>query len=165
MLDLLRRTAQAMAIPVWSVEIEMGPSQFDFTFASADPMTIAELAVNFRTMVKEICHSRGLHASFMAKPNLPHAAANGWHIHQSVIDTRSGANLFEPEDGRMSEFAGHWLAGLLEHASASCLLTTPTVNGYKRYAPYQLVPNRIGWGHDNRGAKVRAITAAGDPAS
>ena len=165
-LDLLRRSAQAMDMPVWSVEIEMGPSQFEFTFAPDDPMAIAEMAVNFRTMVKEVCHGRGLHASFMAKPKLPHAAANGWHVHQSVVDRRTGANLFTPEQsGELSAFAGHWLAGLLEHAAASCLLTTPTVNGYKRYAPYQLAPNRIGWGDDNRGAMVRMIAAAGDPAS
>ncbi len=166
LLDLLRRTAQAMGMSVWSVEIEMGPSQFEFTFAPGDPMAIAEMAVNFRTMVKEVCHAHGLHASFMAKPKLANAAANGWHIHQSVVDRRTGENLFVPEQaGKLSGFAGHWLAGLLEHAPASCLLTTPTVNGYKRYAPYQLAPNRIGWGEDNRGAMVRTITAVGDAAS
>ncbi|MEM7376781.1 MAG: glutamine synthetase, partial [Pseudomonadota bacterium] len=46
-----------------------------------------------------------------------------------------------------------------------CLLTTPTVNGYKRYGEYQLAPNGIGWGTDNRGAMVRSVTAPGDPAS
>lgn len=164
-LDLLRRTAQDFGMPVRSVEIEMGPSQFEFTFAPADPMSVADMAVNFRTLVKEVCHRKGLHASFMAKPNLPNAAANGWHIHQSISDPE-GNNLFAPEQGEtLSPLASAWIAGLLEHAAASCIATTPTVNGYKRYKPYELAPNRIGWGTDNRGAMVRALMDVGDPAS
>ena len=165
LLDLLRRTAQSMGMPVRSVEIEMGPSQFEFTFAPGDPMTIADMAVTFRTMVKEVCHREGLLASFMARPRLPNAASNGWHVHQSVTDA-SGRNLFTPgADGALTPTASGWMAGLLRHAAASCIATTPTVNGYKRYTAYQLAPNRIGWGEDNRGAMLRALLVPGDPAS
>ena len=165
LLDKLRRAAQVMGMPVRSVEIEMGPSQFEFTFAPGDPMTIADMAVNFRTMVKEVCHREGLLASFMARPRLPNAASNGWHIHQSVTDAE-GRNLFTPAaDGELTPTARSWIAGLLRHAAASCIATTPTVNGYKRYTAYQLAPNRIGWGEDNRGAMLRALLAPGDPAS
>ncbi len=166
LLDLLRRTAQGMNMPVRSVEIEMGPSQFEFTFAPADPMTIADMAVNFRTMVKEVCFKRGLHATFMAKPRLPNAAANGWHIHQSLVDTKTGSNQFMPQiDQTPPPIAENWIAGLLASAAESCLMTTPTVNGYKRYAPFQLAPNKIGWAHDNRGAMVRVLVALDDNAS
>ena len=165
LLDTLRRTAQSMGMPVRSVEIEMGPSQFEFTFAPGDPMTIADMAVNFRTMVKEVCDREGLLASFMARPRLPNAASNGWHIHQSVADA-SERNLFTPgADGALTPVAGGWIVGLLRHAAASCIATTSTVNGYKRYTVYLLAPNRIGWGEDNRGAMLRALLAAGDPAS
>ncbi|MBY4891307.1 glutamine synthetase family protein [Rhodobacteraceae bacterium N5(2021)] len=164
MLDRLRRAAQEMGMDVRSVEIEMGPSQYEFTFAPAGPGVTAEMAVNFRTLAKEICARYGLLASFMAKPALPNAAANGWHIHQSLCD-RTGINLFTPKTNELSDMAAHWIAGLLIHADACCLLTNPTVNSYKRFVPHQLAPNHIGWAHDNRGAMVRAITAAGDPAS
>jgi glutamine synthetase len=53
----------------------------------------------------------------------------------------------------------------LAYASESCLLTTPTINGYKRYRPHQLAPDRIQWARDNRGAMIRGLMAAGDPAS
>ena len=165
LLDLLRRTAEAMGMPVRSVEIEMGPSQFEFTFAPADPLTIADMAVNFRTMVKEVCHREGLLATFMAKPKLPNAAANGWHIHQSLTETATGRNVFMPDGDEIPEKAARWIAGLLAHAPASCIATTPTVNGYKRYTAYQLAPNRIGWGEDNRGAMIRALLSPGDGAS
>lgn len=165
LLDRLRRAAQAMGMPVRSVEIEMGPSQFEFTFAPGYPMTIADMAVNFRTMVKEVCHREGLLASFMARPRLPNAASNGWHIHQSLADA-DGRNLFAPgPDGALTPAASGWIAGLLRHAAASCIATTPTVNGYKRYTSYLLAPNRIGWAGDNRGAMLRTLLAPGDPAS
>lgn len=164
MLDRLRRAAEAMGMDVRSVEIEMGPSQFEFTFAPGCPSQIAETAVNFRTLAKEICARDGLLASFMPKPALPNAAANGWHIHQSLSDA-AGRNLFMPQGADLTETAVHWTAGLLAHAPACCLLTNPTVNSYKRFVPHQLAPNRIGWGVDNRGAMIRAITTPDDSAS
>ena len=155
-----------MGMPVRSVEIEMGPSQFEFTFDPADPLTIADMAVNFRTLVKEVCQREGLLASFMAKPKLPNVAANGWHIHQSIRDNKSGLNAFVSNaDGTPSRAASEWIAGLIANAPASCLLTSPTVNSYKRFAPYQLAPNKIGWGVDNRGAMIRALFDSDDASS
>jgi len=165
-LDQLRRAAQDLGLAVRSVEIEMGPSQFEFTFDPAGPMEQADALVMFRTMVKEVCARRGLHATFMPKPRVENAAASGWHIHQSVCDIKTGANLFMPNaDQNLTSQASGWIAGLLAHASESCLLTSPTVNGYKRYQPFQLAPNRIVWGHDNRGAMVRGLFGYGDAAS
>ena len=45
------------------------------------------------------------------------------------------------------------------------MLTTPTVNGYKRYRPHQLAPDRIQWARDNRGAMIRGLMTPGDTAS
>ena len=45
------------------------------------------------------------------------------------------------------------------------MLTTPTVNGYKRYQPQSLAPDRIVWGIDNKGAMVGAVGGPGDPAT
>lgn len=165
-LDTLRRHASAIGLPVRSVEIEMGPSQFEFTFDPADPLTQADTMVMFRSLVKQVCAARGLHASFMPKPRLENTAANGWHIHQSLQDRQSGHNMFTPgPDGALTDTASAWIAGLLEHAGASSLLIAPTVNSYKRYRPHQLAPNAIAWGRDNRGTMLRALFSPGNPAS
>ncbi|MGR3762006.1 glutamine synthetase family protein [Roseobacteraceae bacterium NS-SX3] len=165
-LDLLRRNAQGLGLAVRSAEIEMGPSQVEFTFEPADPMAQADAMVMFRTLVKEVCAREGMHASFMAKPRLKGAMASGWHVHQSLHDLSTGQNLFVPEcEDRLTPAASGWIGGLLEHAAAASLLAAPTVNSYKRYLPYQLAPNRIQWGEDNRGAMLRALMAPGDPAS
>lgn len=165
-LDLLRRNAQKLGLPVRSVEIEMGPSQVEFTFAPGSAMAQADAMVMFRTMVKEVCARNGLHASFMAKPRLAGAMASGWHVHQSLQDLATGRNLFMPEAaGMLTPPASGWMAGLLKYAAETSLLIAPTVNSYKRYLPFQLAPSRIGWGVDNRGAMLRALMQPGDAAS
>lgn len=165
-MDRLRRAALGIGLPVTSTEVEMGPSQFEFTFAPADPMKHADNLVMFRTLVKEVAAREGLHATFMCRPKVENAAASGWHLHQSLVRPDTGTNLFMPgADGEMPEIAGQWIAGLLAHARETCLLTNPTVTGYKRFQPFQLAPDRIAWGQDNRGAMIRALMTPGDPAS
>lgn len=157
-LDTIRTACTALGLPLRSIEVEMGPSQFEFTFSPADPLTQADNMVLFRAAVKAVCQRAGLHATFMSRPVLDNCAASGWHLHQSLVDRETGANLFEPAaDGALSQAASHWIAGLLDNAAACCVLTTPTVNGYKRYRPGQLAPDRLCWGMDNRGAMIRAI--------
>lgn len=164
-MDRLRRAADEIGLPVRSTEVEMGPSQFEFTFDPADPMTQADAMMMFRTLVKEVCAADGKHATFMCRPRVDNAAASGWHVHQSLISADTGGNLFASDHKGLTDLASQWIAGLLTHANESCLLTTPTVNGYKRYTQFQLAPDRIAWGLDNRGAMLRALIAPGDPAS
>jgi len=57
------------------------------------------------------------------------------------------------------------MAGLLAHARAAAAFSTPTLNGYKRYRPFSLAPDRAIWGRDNRGVMVRVLGGPGDPAT
>ena len=86
---------------------------------------------------------------------------------QSLRDRKTGANAFVSRDSGsdLSPLALHWLAGLLAHARAATAFTTPTLNGYKRYRPYSLAPDRAIWGRDNRGVMIRALAASDDPAT
>jgi glutamine synthetase len=90
--------------------------------------------------------------------------SSGWHLHQSLAD-RSGANAFTSGKDFLSATGKGFLGGLLAHASASAAFATPTLNGYKRYRPYSLAPERAIWGRDNRGAMLRVIGGPGDPAT
>ncbi len=165
-MDALRRASQALRLPVRSMEAEFGPSQFEFTFEPDAPLAHADAMMMFRFMVKQVCRRMGLHATFMCRPKLDNAIPSGWHLHQSVVDLASGENLFVPADSEaLSPTASGWIAGLLDHAAESCLLSTPTVNGYKRYQPFLLAPDRVQWARDNKGAMIRSLIRAGDPAS
>src|SRR5213078_4685029 len=102
----------------------------------------------------------GYHATFMCRPKLPNVMSSGWHLHQSL--RKNGVNAFMSEKEDLSETGKEFLAGLLAHARASSALSTPTINGYKRYRPYSLAPDRVIWGKENRGAMLRA---GGEPVS
>jgi len=166
-LDIIRRDIIALGLPLRSVEVEYGPSQCEFTFAPRKGLEPADNMVLFRSAVKQIARRHGYHATFMCRPKLPNVFASGWHLHQSLAARASGENAFmAKEDGAtLSAFGRHYLAGLLEHARASAVFTTPTINGYKRYRSYSLAPDRAIWGQDNRGVMIRVLGSANDPAT
>ncbi|MGI9318512.1 MAG: glutamine synthetase family protein [bacterium] len=165
-MDLIRRHATALNLPMRSLEAEFGPSQFEVTFHPGTALQIADNMILFRSMVKQVCRREGYHATFMCRPNLANTMGSGWHLHQSVIEIDSGRNQFMPEEGNtLSPLGAQWIAGILQHALESCLLSTPTINGYKRYQPFALAPDRVQWGKDNRGAMVRALCEPGNACS
>ncbi|MCU1403920.1 MAG: glutamine synthetase [Glaciihabitans sp.] len=157
----------SMDLPLRTLELEFGPSQLELTLDAGDAATVADDIVLVRTAVRQIARSLGYHATFMSRPVGAETASTGWHLHQSLCNLRTGANVFVPtEPGTaLSDTGRYYLGGLLEHATAAAAFSTPTVNGYKRYQPYSLAPDRILWGIDNKGAMVRAVGGAGDPAT
>lgn len=166
-LELIRSDVMALGLPLRSIEIEYGPSQCEFTFQPTVGLTPADTMVLFRSAVKQICHRHGYHATFMCRPRIPNVVSSGWHLHQSLVSRTTGENAFMPkEEGEMlSAFGRGYLAGLLEHARASTVFTTPTINGYKRYRSYSLAPDRANWARDNRGAMIRVLGGANEPAT
>ena len=170
-LEILRRDIVALGLPLRSVEVEFGPSQCEFTFAPRKGLEPADNMVLFRSAVKQIARRHGYHATFMCRPKLPNVFASGWHLHQSIVSRASGENLFMANETAkevgepLSAFGRAYLAGLLDHARASTVFTTPTINGYKRYRSYSLAPDRAIWGRDNRGVMIRVLGGAGDAAT
>jgi len=164
--EILRRDLQALGMPLRSLEVEIGPSQAEFTFAATANMEPADTMVLLRSAVKQICRRHGYHATFMCRPKLPNICSSGWHLHQSLRDRKTGVNTFIPAAGSpLSALAAHYVGGLLAHAPASAAFATPTLNGYRRYRPFALAPDRITWGEDNRGAMVRVLGRPDDPIS
>jgi glutamine synthetase len=165
--ELLRRDIQALDLPLRSLEVEFGPSQFEFTFSPKTGMETADAMILFRSAVKQICRRHGYHATFMCRPRIPNVMSSGWHLHQSLVDASTGRNAFMPaQPGQdLSDIGRHYLAGLLAHARGAAALSTPTINGYRRYRPYSLAPDRANWGRDNRGAMLRVLGGHGDPAT
>jgi glutamine synthetase len=164
--DILRRQSLALGLDLGSVEIEFGPSQVEFVFRPAQGIRSADDMILFRSAVKQICRRHGYHATFMCRPSFPNAMSSGWHLHQSVADTR-GRNVFAPDEpGQLlSRLGRHYLAGLLAGAAEAVAFTTPTINGYKRYRANSLAPDRIVWGSDNRGAMLRVVAGTSPAAT
>ena len=167
-LEIIRRDVVALGLPLRSVEVEFGPSQCEFTFQPAVGLVPADNMVLFRSAVKQICRRHGYHATFMCRPKLPNVFASGWHLHQSIVSRARAARTPSCRATRARccrAFGTHYLGGLLQHARASAVFTTPTINGYKRYRSYSLAPDRAIWGRDNRGVMIRVLGGRGDPAT
>ena len=159
--QLLRDGLAALELPLRSFEIEFGPSQLEFTLAPQTGMAGADAMVLLRSAVKQIARRHGYHATFMCRPKLPNVMSSGWHLHQSL--TRNGLNAFTSDKEDLSETGKQYLAGLLAHARGAAAFATPTINGYKRYRPYSLAPDRVIWGKENRGAMLRVVGGPRDP--
>ena len=166
-MQIIRRQAMELCLPLRTVESEFGPSQVEMTFHPGPGLQSADTMMLFRSMVKQVAHRNGYHATFMCKPQLENAFASGWHLHQSLRDKKTGANLFIPErdEDLLSPLGRQFVAGILEHAVPASVFTTPTINGYKRYKPMSLAPERISWGRDNKAAMLRSVGGAGDGGS
>lgn len=170
MQDVLSALADAFArldLPLRSVENEWGPGQVECTFAAGDALTTADNLLLFRTATRQICRRMGHLASFMCRPALKGYYSSGWHLHQSVVDASSGENLFMPagEAQVLSPFGRQFVAGLLAQAAPATAFTTPTVNGYRRFRPNSLAPDRATWCYDHRGVMLRVLGGPGDAAT
>ena len=168
-LAIVRQTALALGLPLRSLEIELGPSQFEAVFAPTDALTAADQMLLFRNAVRQALQRAGYHASFVCKPPQPdcaNAVASGWHLHQSLVDP-NGRNVMAPEAaGQPLGPAGlHWLAGLLAHAPGLAALCAPTLPAYARYQGSVMAPQAAVWGRDNRGAMLRVLGGPGDSAT
>ena len=180
-LRIVKQTAQDLGLPLLSLEIELGPSQVEAVFKATDALTAADNMVLFRSAVKQALRRAGYHATFMCRPPFENIMSSGWHLHQSLFDLQSGQNLFArtsiadiQEAQRLaannarhtlSQIGTQYLAGLLAHAQGITSLCTTTVNGFGRFKPNALAPQSIVWGLDNRGAMLRVVGGAGDPAT
>ncbi|MDP2377009.1 glutamine synthetase family protein [Reyranella sp.] len=168
-LELIERTAIGLKLPLTSLEVEFGPSQFEAVFDVMDASAAADAMVLFRSAVRQVLARHGYLATFVCRPPFPSVMSSGWHLHQSLVDL-GGCNVFKPSAqpagarrAGLSAIGEAWLAGLLMHARGSCVLATPTVNGYARFRPNALAPTHISWGYDDRSSLFR-IVGYGDDA-
>src|SRR5262245_51220824 len=128
--EISGRASVALGLPRRSVECEDGPSQCDVTFQALRCLEPAYTMVLFRSAVKQICRRHRLHATFMCRPLIPNVMSSGWHLHQSLIDRKTGANAFmaSHQGELLSDVGRHFLGGLLTHArAASVFSAAPTI--------------------------------------
>ena len=129
-----------------------GQNEIGFKFATLS--NAADNAVKFKYVVKNTAHRYDKIATFMPKP-LFGQAGSGMHTNVSVW--QDSQNVFY-EHGRyadLSEFAVHFIGGLLHHASAVCAFSAPTTNSYRRLVPGYEAPTILVYSQRNRSACIR----------
>ncbi len=150
-------TLEEMGIGVEYSHHEVAPSQHEIDLRYADALTMADNAMTYRLVVKEIAMKHGVYATFMPKPIFGENGS-GMHVHQSLFKGDRNA-IFDPKDKyHLSDVGKGYLAGLLAHAPALTLITNQWVNSYKRLVPGYEAPVYLSWAQRNRSDLVRIPT-------
>lgn len=139
---------EQMGIRPESSHHEEGPGQNEIDFRYSDPLTAADDAMAFQTVVKTVARRNGLCADFSPKP-LPGKPGNGLHINISVRN--DDRHILLP----------HMLAGILEYVQELTVFLNPTESSYDRFG-YNKAPKYISWSSENRSQLIRIPAATGE---
>lgn len=133
---------------------EVAPSQHEIDLRYADAMTMADNAITYKAVAKQIARWHDLYITYMPKP-LFGVNGSGMHIHQSLF--RNGENAFfdEEDEFHLSSIGKSYIAGILKYAHEFTAFLAQYVNSYKRLVPGFEAPVYISWSPVNRSALVR----------
>ena len=143
-----------MGIPVEYSHHEVAPSQHEIDLRYADALTMADSAITYRLVVKEIAYQHGVYATFMPKPIFSQNGS-GMHTHQSLFKGDKNAFFDANDPTHLSKVGKSYIAGLLVHAKEISSILAQWVNSYKRLVPGWEAPVYIAWSQRNRSALVR----------
>ena len=155
--DLRRETIlslESMGIRVEYSHHEVAPSQHEIDLRYTDALSMADNAMTYRLVVKEVALSHGVFASFMPKPIFGQNGS-GMHTHQSLFKGDKNAFHDPKDEFHLSKIAKSYMAGILKHAKEISAITSQWVNSYKRLVPGYEAPVYIAWARRNRSSLVR----------
>ncbi len=137
-----------------------GQAEIDFRFGTL--VQTADRLLAYKYIVKNVCHSLGLTATFMPKP-LFGDNGSGMHCHQSLW--KDSSPLFFDAKGYalLSDTARWYIGGLITHAPALLGLCAPTTNSYRRLVPGFEAPVNLMYSQRNRSAICRIPTYSDSP--
>ena len=134
---------------------EAGAAQMEINLLHGDAMKLADQVFLFKRALRQVAMRHKIYGTFMAAP-LEGQPGSALHIHQSVVDSKSGKNIFSNSRGNESKLFKHFIGGLQRYLPAAMALCAPNVNSYRRLAPDKFeMPVNIEWGYDNRTAGLR----------
>jgi glutamine synthetase len=145
---------EGLNIPVEYSHHEVAPSQHEIDLRYQEALVMADMAMLYRLVVKEVAREEGVYATFMPKPVFG-INGSGMHCHQSLFKGERNA-FFDPRDPyHLSSVAKHYIAGLLKYSREITAVCNQWVNSYKRLVVGYEAPVYISWARRNRSALVR----------
>jgi glutamine synthetase len=133
---------------------EAGAAQMEINLNHGDALDLADQAFLFKRTAREAALRHKMYATFMAKP-LAGEPGSAMHIHQSIVDSKTGDNVFSDAEGKATPLFESHIAGLQKYLPAAMSLFAPNVNSYRRITRYNSAPINVQWGLDNRTAGLR----------
>ncbi len=145
---------ERMGIPVEYSHHEVAPSQHEIDLRYNEALKMADIAMTYKVVVKEVARKHGCYATFMPKPIFGENGS-GMHIHQSLFKNGRNAFFDTNDPHHLSTEARAYIAGLLRHAKEFTCVTNQWVNSYKRLVVGYEAPVYIAWAQRNRSALIR----------
>jgi glutamine synthetase len=146
--------AEAQGLEIDGILQEGGAGQIELNLAHGDPVRLADDVFFFKRLIREAALRHDCFATFMAKP-IAGEPGSAMHIHTSVVDSKSGKNIFAEKKGEETAAFYHFIAGMQNHMTGAIAVMAPYVNSYRRYVPDFAAPINLEWGRDNRTTGLR----------
>lgn len=153
----IRNDMNLADIPIECSKGECGAGQHEIGTYYAEALEMADRHVIYKNGAKEIAAQHNAALTFMAKYDQGQAGSS-CHIHISIVDQDSGANLFwDGQSDRPSGLFRNFLGGIMVLSKEFFLFYGPNINSYKRYCSESFAPTKIAWSTDNRTAGFRIV--------
>ena len=146
--------AEAQGFEIDGITQEGGAGQLEINLLHGDPVKLADEVFYFKRLIREAAMRHECYATFMAKP-IADEPGSAMHIHHSVLDTKTGQNIFSAEDESETDAFMHFIAGLQNYMPSALAVIAPYVNSYRRYVKDHAAPINLEWGRDNRTTGIR----------
>ena len=162
LIDDIYHFSEGQGLEIDTLIHEEGAGQLEINLRHGDPVELADQVFMFKRTLREAALKHDMYATFMAKP-IQGQPGSAMHIHQSIIDKKTGRNIFTNEDGSESEAFRHFIGGMQRHVPNALVMFAPYVNSYRRLTKGVTAPVNVEWGYDNRTTAFRIPRS--DPAA
>ncbi len=162
LIDDIYHFSESQGLEIDTLIHEEGAGQLEINLRHGDPIELADQVFMFKRTIREAALKHNIYATFMAKP-IQGQPGSAMHIHQSIIDKKTGANIFTAGDGSETEQFFHFIGGMQKHVPNALAMLAPYVNSYRRLTQAASAPVNNKWGYDNRTTAFRVPRS--DPAA
>ncbi len=146
--------AEAQGLEIDGITQEGGAGQLEINLRHGSPVKLADEIFYFKRLIREAALRHNCFATFMAKP-IEGEPGSAMHIHHSVVDIKTGKNIFAGPQGGETDAFFHFIGGLQKHMPEVIAILAPYVNSYRRYVKDFAAPINLAWGRDNRTTGLR----------
>ncbi len=162
LIDDIYHFSERQGLEIDTLIHEEGAGQLEINLRHGDPVELADQVFLFKRTIREAALKHDTYATFMAKP-IQGQPGSAMHIHQSILDRKTGRNIFTAEDGSETEAFFHFIGGMQKHVPNALVMMAPYVNSYRRLTQAASAPVNNKWGYDNRTTAFRVPRS--DPAA
>ncbi|EBV3600160.1 glutamine synthetase, partial [Salmonella enterica subsp. enterica serovar Virchow] len=162
LIDDIYHFSEAQGLEIDTLIHEEGAGQLEINLRHGNPVELADQVFLFKRTLREAALKHDVYATFMAKP-IQGQPGSAMHIHQSIVDKKTGKNIFTAADGSETDAFFHFIGGMQKHVPNALVMFAPYVNSYRRLTQAASAPVNNKWGYDNRTTAFRVPRS--DPAA